>query len=416
MERHRTPARPRQGQHYAAPALRRARQLRRRGRRDNVSVRFSLPCLFGVCAATAFGQFLIEAGRLPSVMKYFDPQKNETALHCDVDPISPQLNFSLRFQAGYIVRVPANQFLGSGHRFRIIVKVLPEGNPAVYLASFARLPSIPRTNRKLELAGIYLVGEGRYSVDWVLVDDAGRICRKEWRMQARIDSSQRGLQPAMGAETVAEASFRRWSPQRDEADAPLRRITILLHAAPLVPNSTRLRPEDRILLLGSLTSLLESLPAQSVRVVVFNLDQQKELFRQDKLIPEAFPQMAQAMNEVQLQLVDYRVLEKARGHLDFVAALLNQEIQAQEPSDAVIFLGPPTRYFDNIPSTALDESSSRMPQFFYFQYKPYWRRAAELPDSIALAVKKLKGRVLLIHTPADFAHAIRQVRTQLVEK
>ncbi len=381
-----------------------------------MSVRCSLAWLFVACTATGFGQFLVAPDRLPSVIKYFDSQQNEPALRCEVDPIPPQLNFSLRFQAGYIVRFPANQFLGLGHRLRVAVKVLPEENPAVYLASFARLPNIPKTNRKLEIAGIYLIGEGHYSVDWALVDDAGRICRKKWRMEARLDSSQRGLRPAMGPLTVTEASFRRWSPQKDDADAPLRRLTILLHAAPLVPNSTRLRPQDRVLLLGSLTSLLESLPAQSVRVVVFNLDQQKELFRQDELIPEAFPQMAQAMNDVQLQLIDYRVLEKSRGHVEFMTALLNQEIQAQEPSDAVIFLGPPTRYLDKLPTLAFDESNGRMPQFFDFQYKLYWRRAAELPDSISLAVKKLKGKILLIHTPADFAHAIRQVRYQLAEK
>lgn len=378
-------------------------------------MRLGLPAILALCTTAAFGQILIDPGRLPAAIKNFEPKKNERALACNVDLVPPQLNFSLRFQAGYIVAVPAKQFVGSGHRLRSVLRVVPETDPhPVFLASFSRLPNIPRTAHKLELAGLYLVGEGRYSVDWMLVDDAGRICRKSWRIEARLGSSERGLRPGIPPGTVAEASFRRWSPQEDDdGDVPLRRITILLHAAPLAPNTTRLRPQDRIMLLGSLASLLESLPARRVRLVVFNLDQQKELFRQDDLMPESFPQVAQAMNDLQLQLVDYRTLENQRGHIDLVAALINQEIHSASTSDAVFFLGPPSRYLDKLPPSAFGESSDMPPQFFFFQYKPYWRRGAELPDSIALAVKKLKGKTILIHTPADFARAIKQAGAQL---
>jgi hypothetical protein len=122
------------------------------------------------------------------------------------------------------------------------------------------------------------------------------------------------------------------------------------------------------------------------------------------------------MNDLELQLVDYRVLERARGHVALLATLVKQEIEAQEPSDAVIFLGPATRYLDKLPPMATAASSGRMPQFFYLKYKLYWRRAAELPDSIELAVKQQKGRTLAIHTPADFARAIRQVREEFAQK
>ena len=135
------------------------------------------------------------------------------------------------------------------------------------------------------------------------------------------------------------------------------------------------------MLLGSLASLLESLPARSVRLVVFNLDQQREVFRQDDLMPESFPQVAQAMNDLQLQLVDYRTLENQRGHIDLVAALVNQEIHSESTSDAVFFLGPPSRYLDKLPQSVFGEPGEMPPQFFFFQYKPYWRRAAELPGN-----------------------------------
>jgi hypothetical protein len=174
-----------------------------------------------------------------------------------------------------------------------------------------------------------------------------------------------------------------------------------------------LRAQDRILLLGSLASLLESVPARSVRLVVFNLDQQKELFRQDDLAPESFGQVAQAINGLQLQLVDYHVLEKRNGYVELLADLVNQELRSAEPPDAVIILGPPTRYYDKLQENALEQHVPANPQFFFLEYKPYWRHVAELPDLIASAVKKLKGKILMVHTPADFAKAIQQIDTQV---
>ena len=70
-------------------------------------------------------------------------------------------------------------------------------------------------------------------------------------------------------------------------DAPAVRLTVLLHAAPLSSRRTTLRVSDSLMLVGLLSSLLERMPTRSVRLVVFNLDQQKELFRQENFSPKA---------------------------------------------------------------------------------------------------------------------------------
>jgi hypothetical protein len=222
------------------------------------------------------------------------------------------------------------------------------------------------------------------------------------------------LKLGMAANTVSPLTFRRWSPQNDDGDVrPIGRLTVLLHAAPLYPRSLRFRTQDRLLLVSSLASLLEALPARSVRVVVFNLDQQKELFRQDDLTPDAFDQVAQSTSNLQLQLVDYRVLQNRHGHVSLLADLINQELGASEPSDEVIFLGPTSRFYDKLPDAALEQPAAATPQFFYFQYKPYFGREADFPDSVAMAIKKVKGKTMLIHTPDEFARAIREVETQV---
>ena len=361
--------------------------------------------------STALGQYAIDPAR---GAKFWAAHSGDPALHCEVMPVPATLSFSFRFQTGYVVRMPLKEYAGAGHHWNVLLRVTPYGgSQSFYLGSYTRLRSVPKTNTHGEYGGVYQVGVGRYSVDWMLADDMNRVCRKSWKVEARLDSKDRGLRVGMNPNTAGPLTFARWSPQTDDNRAPqVGRLTVLLHAAPLYPRSTRFRIQDRLLLVGSLAALLEALPARSVRVVVFNLDQQKELFRQDDLTPDSFAQVAQSTSNLQLQVVDYRVLQNRRGHISLLSDLINQELAAAQPSDKVIFLGPTSRYYDKLPEAAFEQPAGVAPQFFYFQYKPYWGREASFPDSVAMAIKKLKGKTILIHSPEEFARAIRDVEAQ----
>src|SRR5262249_25168667 len=159
---------------------------------------------------------------------------------------------------------------------------------------------------------------------------------------------ERAIRVAMPSHTVRGFS---WFPPleapRNTDDAAPLRLTVMLHAAPLSLRRTTLRASDSLLLVGLLSSLLERLPTRSVRLVVFNLDQQRELFRQDDFSPKALEQVAQAINDLQLGVVDYRVLQNRRGPVEVVTDLVNREMRAKEPSDVVLFLGPTARYGDD---------------------------------------------------------------------
>ena len=362
-----------------------------------------------IASTAAEGQYAVDPVR---GAKFFAAHAADGPLHCDVAPVQARLSFSLRFQTGFIARVPLKPYAGATHRWNTLLRVTPQGREPFYLGTFNRMRNIPKTSVPAEMGGFYQVGEGRYTVDWLMADDTGRACRKSWKLDAKLTPSERGLKPGMEPGTVGALTYRRWSPQTAEADIhPLHRLTVLLHAAPLFPRSTRFRPQDRLLLLGSLASLLEAVPAESVRLVVFNLDQQKELFRKEDLTPAQFDQVAQSTSSLQLQLVDYRVLQNHRGHLSLLADLINQELHAEQPSDKVIFLGPTSRYYDKFPETALQQTPGTAPQFFYFQYKPYWGRDPNFPDSVAYAIKRVKGKTMLIHSPDEFARAIKEVET-----
>jgi hypothetical protein len=370
--------------------------------------------LASACAA----QVIVDSPRLKSIVNGLERQADEKPLRCEVTPIKPSLNFGFRFQAGYVVRVPMNQYSGSGHGWAMVTKITPEGGqPPVYLATRVPLPPIPKTRIEFEVGGGYLLGEGRYDVNWTLLDDTGRICRGSWRVNARLGRRERQVKLAMPRDTVADFTLRgRSDRKRDPDDAAPIRLTVLLDAAPLVPFRTRLRASDRVILLGLLSSLLDRVPARSVRLVVFNLDQQKTLLRQDAFTPSALDRVARTLNGTELGLVDYHVLQNPLGHVDFLAGLINLELRAEPPSDVVVILGPETRYVDKLPPTALEEPAGAAPQFFNFQFRPYFRNVPTLPDSISLATAKVKGKTIVIRTPADFAKAIEQIEIRAVRR
>jgi len=363
-------------------------------------------------AAAAFPQTIVDSAKVRDLVRELDSKASEE-LRCEVVPLKPALNFSFRFQAGYIVHVPMNQYIGKGHRWVTVIRVTPEGGETVHLMSLINLPEIPQTKVVAQVGGGYLVGEGRYNVQWIMFDETARVCRKNWTVEAKLSRGERGIRVAMPAQTVRGFSwFATADAKTNPDDAPPLRLTVLLHAAPLSTRRTTLHAGDSMRLVGLLSSLLERLPTRSVRLIVFNLDQQRELFRQESFSPRALDQVAQAINDLQLGVVDYRVLQNRRGHVEVLTELVNSEVHAKEPSDVVLFLGPTARYWDNVPQTALEKVDGEGPRFFYFQYRPFYRRTATLPDVISTLLRRLRGKTMLIHSPNEFAKAIQQLERQ----
>ena len=370
-------------------------------------------------SGTAPSQSIVNPEKIAGILKRIMLQREgKPSVKCEVTPIRPALNWGFRFQAGYIARIPLNQFPGLGHRWAIIVKITPEegeGRP-VYMVTRIDLPNIPETKLHAEMGGAYLMGQGRYQVEWNLVDEKNRVCQKDWTVKVELSRSDRKVQVAMPPNTVRELSLRdSIRVKRDKADMRPVRITVLLHATPLSPRRSKLRPSDTLMLLGSLSALLERLPSRSVRLVVFNLEQQKEILRRDGFDPEALDQVAQSMNALELGSVDYTVLQNRGGHLQLLAELVNREITATEPSDVVVFIGPMSRYWDKLPQANLEKARDAPPHFFYFQFKPFFRRTANTPDSIQHLVDKLKGKTAIIHSPGEFAKAIEQLESRVTK-
>jgi hypothetical protein len=360
----------------------------------------------------ASGQMILDPSLTGSAEQEFRRQSGNKTLKCHVHPVKPALDFSFRFQTGYVVSIPAQQYSGREHRLVVLVRITPQnGGVAKYLVSIANLPSGLKPKMELEFGGGFLVGAGRYRVEWLLMDDDDRVCRQNWNVEARLGHTERQAEIAIADNTISAVSFPKWNPAAHPQESASR-ITVLMHAAPLHSRSTTLRAYDRIVLLGALASLLEHFSTRSVRLVVFNLDQQKELFRQDVLDKDSYRRVADTMRNLNIARVDYKVLQNRLGHIALLSKMIDDELLAPNPPDTVIFFGPTARYSEKVAEFALS-TKAKAPHFYYLQMKPAGFRRAEFPDSIQLTVAKLKGKTITFASPGEFAKGIATIESKV---
>ena len=377
----------------------------------------------GLLALCVHAQVPLDPERSPDlVARLGKTSAAEHTIPCEVRALRPRLSFDFRFQAGYYLFVSLKRFRGAGNSFTVLTRVTAQdSNPKPsYFTQTVDLPDIPRKTRSdVQLAGGYFLGEGRYNVDLMLLDQTERVCRKHWQVEVKRSGSDREVQIASAPGSVAPFTFESWKGMLEERRAnvsrPLR-LTILLHTAPIFRRSSTLRTYDQEMLLSSLASLLEQLPYTQVKLVAFNLDQQAEVFRQESFDAATWDRLLEAMEKLQLATVSYNVLTRRAGHVDLLNKLVAEELAGTAHTDAVIFLGPTARQSDKPPVLPQRAEGASQPLFFYFEYKPYWFRGAEFPDVLYHMTRALAGKVFRIHSPSEFATAIKAVQAALEER
>jgi hypothetical protein len=361
------------------------------------------------------GQEPLDVAHSEDVARLLDSGPSPDLLNCSIQPRQPALDFALRIDVGYIVTCPLAKFGGRESRVFIFARVTPEGGKPVVLYEGFRLPEATaatkpsRTKQNLQASGGFAVGEGYYQVEVLVVDqETGWTSRKSWRVGVARSKHQGAAQVALPPGSVLPIGVRPWPIKMDTGGRGLR-LTVLLDAAPLNPRDVALRAWDRAFLLGSLSSLLKQIPCASVRLRAFNLDQQRELFRQDQFDDAGFIKLADSLRSLELGVVSYRVLQQREGWLDMLLDYANRELTAAEPSDAVVLLGPRTRYFAAVPREKLRARETPNPHFYYFEYFPPFVRGSQFPDTLSNLTKRLDGTVYEIFSPSDLALSIQKM-------
>jgi hypothetical protein len=342
-----------------------------------------LAILLLVLAATGAAQDLIALETAERLQASF-ANRIPLPRGCEIGRVAPALGYSLHYESGYSLQL----LRGAGQGITVLLRVTPIGGSPVYL-----LQRHPSTD--VHGSGAFRAGAGRYDVAATVGDDAHLLCRGQWQIRVRPNRGET-MRPGSIAPLAGAIA-------REPRPPSAGRVTVLLHAA---------HPSDASMLSDMLSALLERLPSRDVRLVVFSLSLQKELLRLDSVGRDALRDVARITGGLRPGIVDVQTLANRRGHLSFLAGLMNRELREGDPHGAVVIIGRPAATYDHVPEDAI-EVRHTLPLFYLILGTGAARTRApadpERIDTLRAAIADLDGRTLPIARPEDFGAGLDQI-------
>lgn len=323
---------------------------------------------------------------------------------CKFQALPPSLNFGLKYEAGYILRVPVWQLTESGQsvEIRIIVAPQQDDDQSTLVVSRVNLPAAA-SGMETQIRGRFSIDPGSWRVRATAVSETGTACSGEWDVE--VDRKREPVRPS----------------------AALDRVTIMIDATSADAKASALMPGDIAMLTGGLAAMLKRFHARSVRVVVFNLDRQTEFMRADDFHLADLRHMAAVLRDVRLGTIEYRNLATPGGPGAFVDKLIERE--AGESPDRIVFFGASAQTSEH--AYRLTETQPcRSTGCYYLQYRPDWRATATgwsfpafdngirlplpgpplvLADTIERTMRRFHGRTLSFSSAEGFADALHKV-------
>lgn len=373
-------------------------------------------------AGLAPGQTLLGGARRDGPVRLFnsdhavleagEPRKD---LPCTVTHEKPVLGFDLKFHARYSVMVPLQELAGSENLLTILFRVRPlddEAGSQTYFTQKIRVPEIEESSKgDAYLEGGFDLGEGRYQVDWLIRDRAERVCSDYWELSAELSQRDRQIGVIVPPNTILASDiehFRSEPPVERNPDAGLN-VKILVNFAPQNARASTLQPAD----VGALVSILRTISRDprisTFSVTAFNIQEQKVLFRQEKVDQIDFPAIGQSVKELKLGTIDLTRLSRKNSETEFLAQLFREEIPSGEDApDGVIFAGPKAMLEANVSPDVYRELGPISYPIFYMNYN-LWPNQIPWRDSIGHAVKHFRGVEYTISRPRDLWYAVSEI-------
>lgn len=351
-----------------------------------------------------------------AVFEAGDPRKD---LPCTVSPDKSFLGFDLRFHTGYDVSIPLRELAGNENLLTILFRVAPENQPEQprYFVQRIRVPSIEEDAKgDAYLQGMFDVGEGNYKVDWLIRDRSERVCSFSWDVEASLPARDKTvslmIQPN-GVEATRFEEFHEEPPIERSASEPPLNVKVLMNFAPQKATAATLRPLDTTALVSILRTLSREPRIGTFSLVVFNLQEQKILFRQDGASKIDFRGLGKSLDALNLGTVDLKRLSQKHGETEFLAELIARELSNQK-SDAIVFAGPKALIESNVPEENLRSLGDLDFPVFYMNYV-FNPQATPWRDAIGNAVKFFKGTEFTISRPRDLWFAVTEMVSRIVK-
>jgi hypothetical protein len=238
---------------------------------------------------------------LPADSAVLELREPRSDLPCTVKPVKPHLGFDLKFHAGYQVKLPLRELDGRGDALTMIFRVTPESQemkPVYFRQKAASPPVEENAHGEMSLEGSFDLGEGKYLVDWLVRDRAGRFCSAYWEVSLSLPSKDKGMFIDIPLGVVRPSED---EPFEDEPPAqtgrrhgPVR-AKILVNFAPQNGNRIALQSDDINGLLSILHRIAREPRIGIFSLVAFNVEQQQVIFRQKNADRIEFRALGQAL-------------------------------------------------------------------------------------------------------------------------
>ncbi len=375
-----------------------------------LALSLSLPCASQTLMRSSLGG--VQVHIIHSDMAVLGSGETRDDLPCQVVPLPPKLGFDLQFLAGYRVSIPLRALAGAGDKLRMLFRIQPldGSNRYFYFVDRYDVPAIELdAEGQAALAGQYVLGPGRYRVEWLMRNRAEQVCAKNWEIETNTTENLDALAASRGAYTVAPRDpdlFTDEPPVLRSATADLLHVKILINFTPSDPRDLRLRQYD----LRNIVSIVRAISREprvgTFSVVAFNMQQERVIFEQEGVSRIDFPGLGEAIESIKDGMIDVALLQDEESGPRFLTQILQQHLGEQDPEpDAIVILGPKLLLDKKVSVQRLAEAGPTRSPIFYFIYDTTpsaypWR------DAISNVLRLYKGLEYTITVPRDLGKAM----------
>jgi len=355
---------------------------------------------------------------LPSDSVVLDLGEPRSDLPCAVRPDKPELGFDFRFLSRYRVTIAMNDLADAGDHLTILFRVVSEDRPdaPVYFVQRIHVPVLEDDNKgRAELMGAFLLGEGKYHIDWLMRDIKERVCASSWNVETRVGTKDaqmsqdvvRGLIQPVEAPFLADES----GAGRDRRDTLLN-VMIIVNFAPQDLQSATMSDTDIEGLAAILRKIARDRRIGSYSVVACSIKAQQVIYRQGDAASIDLQALGEALKSLNLARVDVKQLSVKNGEGEFLADVSVDAFNNRQV-DGVIFVSPTYPLDVDLSRETIGDLRRLDRPVFYLNYnlEPAlfaWR------DAIGRLVKRLGGYEYTISRPRDLSTAWSEIVARML--
>jgi hypothetical protein len=347
-----------------------------------------------------------------AVLDLGEPKRD---LPCTVSVIKPQLEFDFMFHTGYRVSLPLRELAGPENLLTMVFRVTAAtgGSEPAYFTQKIRVPAIASDQGgDAAFEGAFLVGRGKYQVDWLMRDRDERFCTNFWNVTARLNPKDTLLAQAVLQDVVKPMPPDPFvdEPATDPAWAGRRlSVQVLVNFAPRHPAGAIIAPDELRDVSGILRQINREPSIERYTFVACSLQPYKVIHRQQGVRQIDLPDLGRAVSTVELGRVSVDQLAMKDGASSFVAEVILEDFERERP-DAIILISPKSDVELKLPREVLNRLQGC--PVFYLNYG-HNRDPFYFVDTFGTAVRQLRGFAYTISQPRDLVIAWSDIVSRL---